>query len=252
MAKQQISKQEVLNRGLTLDESVREEIERLRATGELGEGYKTVSTCYVCCELESQDLVNKLISAGLTNREIADSCAGINTRRVDEDDPRVINAEIVWRHKRNHFNVDAPAQAVYRAILERRAEENKRDHVNGVGHAVTPYAVIETVMTKGYGTITNPAVSISPKEAIDAAVKLHELTSRDASTRQMADLLTTMDRIITAAQKFIPVDKQEAFLAEVEGRSSPMQVLSERVVEKAEKAVKEFVMPTKVDPEDAL
>jgi hypothetical protein len=246
-----ITRSDIANKGLTLDESVVAEIERLRAEGELGDGYKTVPQCYVCCEVESRELVNKLIAAGLTNREIAESCAGINSRRSLDKDKREIAARNIWYHRKNHFNVDEPALALYRDILERRAEEQQKDHLNGIGHAVTPYAVLETVMTKGYSLVTDPLVPITIKETMDAATKLHELTNRDAGQRQMAEVLATMNRIISAAQKFMDPTKYEDFVREVEGRG-PMQVLTERIEDQATQAVKEFVMPTKVDERDEM
>ena len=48
--------------------------------------------------------------------------------------------------------------ATYRRVLERRAQENGVDFVNGVATAITPMAFYETVMVKGYG----PTAPTSP------------------------------------------------------------------------------------------
>lgn len=243
---------------LTLDESARAEIEALRASGEIGDGTRTQPRCHVCCEVESKDLVNKLIAAGLTNREIAESCEAINARRRDADDERIIGARNVWWHRRQHFNLDKPAQAVLREILERRAEETSRDHINGVGHAVTPYAVIESTMVRGYQErIANEAADApSVKETLDAAKVLHELTSKDAGTKRMADLLFRMDRIINAARQFVPAERQDEFLAMVEGRAvgkpTPIDQVADSIHQTAEKAIREFSPPTHVDEEDEI
>ncbi len=243
---------------LTLDESVRAEIEALRASGELGDGVRSEPRCHVCCEVESRDLVNKLIAAGLTNREITESCDAINMRRRDADDDRLINARSVWWHRRQHFNVDKPAQAAMREILERRADEVNRDHINGVGHAITSYAVIESTMVRGYQErIANEAADApSVKETLDAAKMLYELTSKDAGTKKMADLLFRMDRIINAARTFVPEDRQDEFLAMVEGRPlgkpTPIDQVAESVHKTAEKAIREFTPPTNVDEEDEI
>lgn len=247
------------NAQLTLDESVRAEIEALRASGELGDGTRTEPRCHVCCEVESRELVNKLIAAGLTNREIAESCDSINMRRRDADDERIIGARSVWWHRKQHFNVDKPVQAVLRGILERRAEENNLDHINGVGHAVTPYAVIESTMVRGYQEriANDQADPPSVKETIDAAKILHELTSADAGTKKMADLLFKMDRIINAARTFVPAERQDEFLAMVEGRPAgkkpdAIDQVAESVHQTAEKAIREFTPPTHVDEEDEI
>lgn len=239
---------------LTLDQAVIAEIAKLRDDGQLE--LRAEPRCHVCCEVESRELVNKLLAAGLTNREIAAACSHINLRRREAGDEREIEARNVWAHKYNgHFDVDGPAVGVLREIMERRATEANRDHINGVGHAITPYAVLETMMVRGYqGLTANDAPSPSYGETANASVKLHEMTSRDASQRRMADLLHTMDRIINAAQEFIPVEHQEAFVAAVEGKEykAPMQVLSERTHEVAAKAVKEFHAPRHLDDGDEL
>ena len=50
---------------------------------------------------------------------------------------RIIKSRNVWKHRCEHFNVDKLIQASYREIIERRANEINRDHINGIGHAVT-------------------------------------------------------------------------------------------------------------------
>lgn len=244
---------------LTIGKAALAEMEKLWAAGELGDGYKVEPRCYVCCEEESRDLVNKFIAAGLTNRQIAESCRFINTRRTDEteegDTPRLINARNVLVHRREHFSVDRPAAAVARAILERRAEEMNKDYINGVGHVVTTYAALETTLYRGYEALTaEGAPPPTIKEMIDAGVKLHELTSRDAGQKKMADLMFQMERIITAAQQFVPSEQQEAFLAAVEGREVPkaLQAVAERVITGAQQVVREFTPDIKMGDGDEL
>lgn len=237
---------------VTLDEAVLREIESARVAGELDSTY-VEPRCYVCCEPESRDLVNTMLANGATNRHIAEMCEGINSRRRERGDDREINARCVYIHRREHFNIEEPAMAIYREIMERRAEEANRDHINGIGHAITPKAVLETVLVKGYMGVNNPESTVSVKEAMDAAVKLHELTSREAGTKKMADLLYTMDRIISAAQEFIPPSQHQAFLDRVDGRDpKPMQVLSERTHATAREAVREFTPSTTLDEGDEL
>ena len=137
------------------------EIEAARASGELDT--PTGPRCYVCCESESKKLVNSLLAAGLTNREIVECCEDINNRRRGKGDKRIINARNVWTHRRTHFDVDRPAMAVYREIMERRAEEANQDYINGIGHAITPYAVLETVMVKGYKASPTMTPSSPPR-----------------------------------------------------------------------------------------
>lgn len=247
-----ITRDDITSRGLTLDQAALEEIERLYAAGELGGGYRTVPQCHICCDKESKDLVNRLIAAGLTNREIAETCGGINARRYAVNDTRIIDARKVYNHKRNHFNVDAPAMSVVRRIMERRAEEANQDHINGIGHAVTPYAVLETTMVKGYEHLALYATP-SVKETMDAAIKLHDMTRADAGQRKMADLLFQMDRIIAAIREVVPEKYHSAILARIEGREQPpLEAITDKVQQVATKAIKEFAPKTGVDERDEI
>jgi hypothetical protein len=67
------------------------------------------------------------------------------------------------------------ARATYREILERRAKENSVDFVEGVATAITPMALLETVMVKGYETVVDPDTKIDLKTAMLAACRLQEM-----------------------------------------------------------------------------
>lgn len=243
---------------LILSDVVRDEVERMYAAGELGEGYRVVQSCFVCCETESRDLVNKLIAAGLTNREITEACSAINARRQNKGDNRIIKPRNVWVHKTQHFNVDKPAQAVLREIAERRATEQNQDFINGITHIVTPYAVLEGTMVKGWATITDEATQISVRDTILAATKLDELTNRDAGQKTIATLMYKMDRIMHAIRTIVPEQYHEAIVSmvtdEFDGNAAPttMAAISERVIEAGEEAIKEFTPVVKMDERDSL
>ena len=61
------------------------------------------------------------------------------------------------------------AQATYRAILERRAQENGVDFVKGVATAITPMAFFETVMVKGYETLVDSGTKVDVSTGMIAA-----------------------------------------------------------------------------------
>jgi hypothetical protein len=242
---------------MTLSDAVLAEIETLRNNGELCPGPRTEPRCHVCCELESRDLVNKLIAAGLTNREIAESCESINFRRHEAGDERTIGARNVWWHRRTHFNIQKPAEAAARAILERRANDANIDYINGIGHAITPYAVIETLMVLGYRALTGEnADAPSYKEMMDAAVRLHEFTNADSSQRKMADMYKRMDLIIDTMNRVVPPQYHEAILASLAGREipaiTPAEAVADNLHEAAHQVIKTFKPPTKQDEHDEI
>jgi len=220
-----ISREQIEAGQLTLSQAAFAEIEKSIAEGPRPP--RNAEKCPVCCEVESRDLVNKLLAVGMTNREIVDTCSAINERRFAKGDDRAINAKAVWWHRRDHFNVQNPAKAIYREIVERRAEEANRDHINGIGHALSVLAALETTMVKGYSRMVEDNTVVTVKEMILAATQLHMMTS-DTKQARMSDLLYRLDRIISAAQQFIPPEHHAAFAAVVEGRGlpgAPTQVL---------------------------
>ena len=91
--------------------------------------------------------VNDLLACGASYamilRALEDDNAGLGKQdRVTIDSIR--------NHSARHFPVQNVARATYRAILERRATENGVDFVEGVTTAITPMALYESVMVKGY------------------------------------------------------------------------------------------------------
>jgi hypothetical protein len=198
--------------------------------------------------VESKNLVNKLAAQGFTNREIVEACSEINSRRkAGGDHINLITANSVRKHVLYHFGIHKPAQAAYRRILERRAAEANLDYVNGVENIVTEYALIETVMAKGYATVTADDTVVSVDQAVNAAKILHDMQAKDASNRKMADMIYALDRMIRAAQEFVPEELQEAFMARVEGRSIVAAI--EGTVVESEAPVREFI-PARHDEGD--
>ena len=58
----------------------------------------------------------------------------------------------------------------------------------------------------------------------------------------MADLLYQMDKIIAAAQEFVPPEYHEAFLARVEGRRATPRPIK-AITERRHEAIREFSRP---------
>ena len=96
------------------------------------------------------------------------------------------------------------AKATYRRVLERRAQENGVDFVNGVATAITPMAFFETVMVKGYETLVDSDTKVDVSTGIVAAGRLQSLIdSRDYSP----DLLlmrVQLDAICNAVKSTVP------------------------------------------------
>jgi len=243
-----LSRDEIESRQLTLSQAALAEIEKALAEGPRPP--RRTAKCAVCCEVESRDLVNKLLSVGMTNREITETCVAINERRREKGDDRIINAYSVRLHRLDHFNVQEPAKAVYREIVERRAEEVNRDHINGITHALTTLATLEATMVKGYDRMIEEDTRVSVKEMLEAAVKLH-LFTQDTKQTRMSDLLYRLDRIINAAQQFIPPEHHAAFAAAVEGRPLGAPMPAPELPSRPAQDFREFSADPDDDADDA-
>jgi hypothetical protein len=84
----------------------------------------------------------------------------------------------------NHFPVQNAAKATHREILERRAQANGIDFVEGEATAVTPIAFFQTVMVKSYETLVDSDTEVDVNTGIVAAGRLQSLT--DSSTTTMS------------------------------------------------------------------
>ena len=122
--------------------------------------------CRVCRNDALRAKVNGLLAVGtsyaMVLRAIENDNAGLDRRdRVTIDSIR--------NHTTRHFDVQNVARATYREILERRAEENGIDFVNGVATAITPMAFLETVMVKSYENLVDPDTKVDVSTGMIAA-----------------------------------------------------------------------------------
>jgi hypothetical protein len=96
------------------------------------------------------------------------------------------------------------ARATYRAILERRAQENGVDFVKGVVTAITPLAFYETVMVKGYETLVDPDTKVDVKTGMIAACRLQALIDSRAGQPDIAKIMVQVTHIIEAVKSTVP------------------------------------------------
>ncbi len=95
-------------------------------------------------------------------------------RTLEQDNAKLdkrdrVTIDSIRHHTKRHFPVQNVARATYRAILERRAQENGVDFVKGVATAITPMAFYETVMVKGYETLVDSGTTVDVNTGMIAA-----------------------------------------------------------------------------------
>ena len=170
--------------------------------------------CRVCRNDEVRQRVNALLSGGASYAMIVRTLEQDNAR-LDTRDRVTIDS--IRQHTRRHFPVQNVARATYRAILERRAQENGVDFVKGVATAITPMAFYETVMVKGYETLVDSATAVDVSTAMIAAGRLQALIESRASGTRIADLRVQMGRIINAIHSSVPEELWPQILRKTDG-----------------------------------
>jgi hypothetical protein len=170
--------------------------------------------CRICRSDEVRARVNDLLASG-------SSYASILRAFLDGDsvlDPRdQVTINSVRNHATRHFPVQNAARATYREILERRAKENGVDFANGLATAITPMALLETVMVKGYENLVDPNTDVDVKTTILAASRLQELLDSRAGQADAAQMMAQMNRVIELVKTYVPREQWPALQAALRG-----------------------------------
>ena len=130
-------------------------------------------------------------------RTLSEDNAGLDKRdRVTIDSVR--------NHCGRHFPVQHVAHATYREILERRAEENRVDFVEGVATALTPLAFYEVVMNKAFKSLVDDGTEVSVETGLRAAEKLQSVLDGRDQGIDIARMRVELGRIIEAVRSVVP------------------------------------------------
>ena len=162
--------------------------------------------------------VNDLLANGASYAMVVRALGEAN-EVLDKRDRVTIDS--IRNHCTRHFPVQMVARATYREILERRAQESQVDFVEGVATAITPMAVLETVMVKGYETLVDDRTVVSYRDGMAAALKLHELLRQEAGEFDKAALIAEMGRVIEAVKEFVPKERWPELQARLQGEPPP-------------------------------
>jgi hypothetical protein len=165
--------------------------------------------CHVCRNDEVRKTVNDLLASGASY--------AVTLRALGDDKAVGVTQDSIRRHAERHFPVQNVARATYREILERRAKENSIDFIEGVATAITPMALLETVMVKGYETLVDPATEVDVKTGIVAACRLQEMIDSHADQADWASTQAEMGRIVEVVRTFIPSERWPEVQAALRG-----------------------------------
>jgi hypothetical protein len=130
-------------------------------------GFHLEPRCRICRNDSVRTKVNDLLAGGASYAMVLRALGDDNATLEQRDR---VTIDSIRNHTARHFPVQQVARATYREILERRAKENSVDFIKGVATAVTPLAVLETIMVKGYQTLVDEHTSVSYRDAVEAAL----------------------------------------------------------------------------------
>src|SRR6476620_2248542 len=139
-------------------------------------GFHLEPRCRICRNDEVRTKVNDLLVSGSSYAMVLRALGDDNAKLGQRDR---VTIDSIHNHTVRHFPVQQVARATYREILERRAKENSVDFIEGVATAITPLAVLETVMVKGYQTLVDEGTTVGLRDAMEAALKLNEIARKD-------------------------------------------------------------------------
>jgi hypothetical protein len=157
--------------------------------------------CRVCRNDKGRLKVNGMLAAGYSYAMIVRALEDDNSKLVRNER---ITIDSVRNHTLRHFPVQQVARATYREVLERRAEENGVDFVEGVATAITPMALYETVMMRGYESLIDPETKVDLNTAMTAAARLQALVAERSEQPDMVDIMVKQNRIIRAMREVVP------------------------------------------------
>ena len=149
-------------------------------------GFHLEPRCRICRNDQVRTKVNNLLATGASYAMILRTL-GEDNATLDKRDRVTIDS--IRNHCGRHFPVQNVAKATYRRILERRAQENGIDFIEGVATAITPMAFLETVMVKGYETLVDSDTKVDVNTGMIAAGRLQALIDSRVGRPDMADIM---------------------------------------------------------------
>ena len=175
--------------------------------------------CRVCRDDDLRRKVNELLATGSSYAMIVRALE-LDNAALDKCDRVTIDS--VRNHTARHFPVQNVAQATYRQILERRAEQNGIDFVTGVATALTPMAFFETVMLKAFEALVDPDTKVDVSAGMIAAARLQALLDSPNEQPDLAKLRRKVTQIAEAVRTTVPREMWADIVAKLEEPERPL------------------------------
>lgn len=183
--------------------------------------FRPSAQCRICRTEGAAQVTNKMLAHGATHQDVMDVLQPLNLRRKKNEQ---ITLNSIGHHARNHFPLEEAAQAVYRRIIEKRAEEAEIDFVKGVGGAVTALGFLDIVLKKGLENVVKDDVEVSVDQGIRAAKEIGAIeATRDASGNDINEARVQLNQIIEAVRLESTPEQWDRIVARLKGEAPPQQ-----------------------------
>jgi hypothetical protein len=176
-------------------------------------GFHLEPRCRVCRNDQLRKKVNDLLATGASYTMIVRALAADNAE-LDKCDQ--VTVDSIRTHTTKHFPVQQTAHATYREILERRAQENRVDFVEGVAIALTPIAFYEVVMAKAFRTLVDDRTEVSVETGLRAAEKLQSVLDGRERGTDVLELKVQLGQIGEAVRAVVPQSMWAAIVEKLE------------------------------------
>lgn len=177
--------------------------------------FKYERRCRVCSAGTGVlELVNSLLASGSTYRDVLRALDVFNETK---EKSRKISYSSIRNHQKRHMPFEAQA---IRDIVERRAEKEQKDFVDGYGTIITPASYAEVMMQKGFESLVSGGAIITPREGLQAARTLHSFTRGETEGQiDAATAIAQLNRIINAVKRVATGEQIEKIVALLEEES---------------------------------
>ena len=159
------------------------------------ETYRPEPRCHVCQNEAIRVQVNEMLAWGWSYTPIVRALAA---------DGHQVSLDSVSNHAKRHFPEQNVEQALYREIVERRADQGEIDYENGRGAAITPLAYLEAMMAKGWQSLVRDDTEVSPEMGLRAAEKLHKAVGPVDHHAEKAKIVAEINQVIDVVRAVLP------------------------------------------------
>jgi hypothetical protein len=185
-------------------------------------GFHLEPRCRICRNDSMRRKVNQMLAIAAPYAGIVRALTAENAELDTRDR---ITLDSIRTHATKHFPVQSVAKATYRDIVERRAQENRIDFIEGLATALTPLAFYEVVMAKAFSTLVDDGTEVSVETGLRAAEKLQSvLDGRDRGT-EVLELKVALDLTRQAVRAVVPESMWGALIAKLEELEQDQEAL---------------------------